>query len=855
MNLKLRKKLIAKTGKVKSVDFHPSFSWILLGLYNGSISIYDYNTQSSVQYLEVSVKAIRAVKFMPVQNYLICGADDKRIRVYNYNTMEKVSDFEAHTDFIRSIVVHYKEPFFLSSSDDNTIHLYDASQNCLLIRTYQEHSDFVMRLAVNPKDYSMFASSSMDKKIKIWSFNASNSQMTLEGHTKGIGALAFCAFTDKPYLASGSDDMKVIVWDYTSKQIIFTFKGHENNLSALCFHPELPILISAAEDTSCKFWNINTGKLETERIFGYDVIWDINAKEDDNMIGFGCDEATLVIQIGNQEPLATFNASQAKIIYAQQNNIYSLNLKQVQNQYKDGEIISIPPKQLGSTDVYPNTISYSNNGRYFSILSDKEFVISTSGVYRSSCVGQCSDLSWNDNDSFIIKEGNYVKMYKEFKEYSKFKPGFAFEGVFGGPLYSIKTEDAIYMYDYDNSIFIRKIDVCPNKIIWNESKTKVALICADSTFILTVKYDVIEEYIENTVDGGNKNNNNESGCEEGFDVDYDINDMIMSGLFIGDVFVYQNIKKKINYAINGKTFSISTLSNNFYMLGYLPSTNKLYFLNKQFQLTSYDFPEAFAYYQMAILEKNNDKANKLFKNIPEVFLEKVIVFLEKFGYNEISYTLTKNQNQKFSLALKLKKLNDAWEIALKESNSEKMKMVADLAFELGEFSFGENAMLKANDLNGLLLYYSAIQNKSKLLSLAENAKDKGKFNIAFAAYYQLNDLNNCLQLLINTKRYPEAALFCRTYCPTKLDQVLSAWNDVLEKNDENNRMITKVVNPLKEENKDVFDKCEKYNDEFYKRVSNGKNEDIDSFSNYFGIDLFNKVSKGEDINMDSILEQ
>ena len=93
--------------------------------------------------------------------------------------MEKISDFEAHTDFIRSIVVHYKEPLFLSSSDDNTIHLYDASQNCLLIRTYQEHTDFVMRLAVNPKDYSMFATSSMDKKIKIWSFNASNSQMTL----------------------------------------------------------------------------------------------------------------------------------------------------------------------------------------------------------------------------------------------------------------------------------------------------------------------------------------------------------------------------------------------------------------------------------------------------------------------------------------------------------------------------------------------------------------------------------------------------------------------------------------------------------------------------------------------------
>ena len=54
MKLNLKKRLVAKSGKVKSVDFHPSFSWILLGLYNGSISIYDYNTQTSVQYLEVT---------------------------------------------------------------------------------------------------------------------------------------------------------------------------------------------------------------------------------------------------------------------------------------------------------------------------------------------------------------------------------------------------------------------------------------------------------------------------------------------------------------------------------------------------------------------------------------------------------------------------------------------------------------------------------------------------------------------------------------------------------------------------------------------------------------------------------
>jgi len=74
----LKKRLVARTGKVKSLDFHPTFSWILLGLYNGSISIYDYNTQSSVQYLEVSPLPIRSAKFMPEKNYIICGSDDKK---------------------------------------------------------------------------------------------------------------------------------------------------------------------------------------------------------------------------------------------------------------------------------------------------------------------------------------------------------------------------------------------------------------------------------------------------------------------------------------------------------------------------------------------------------------------------------------------------------------------------------------------------------------------------------------------------------------------------------------------------------------------------------------------------------
>ena len=852
MKIILRKKLVARTGKVKSVDFHPTFNWILLGLYNGSISIYDYITQSSVQYIEVTNCAIRSAKFMSEKNFIICGADDKKIRIYNYNTMEKVKEFEAHQDFIRSIVCHLKLPMFLSSSDDSTIKLWDAENDFKLIRTYEEHKDFVMKLAINLKDYSMFASASTDKKIKIWSFNVSNSQLTLEGHSKGVNAISFCPLNDKPYLASGSDDCEVKIWDYTNKHCLFTFTGHEANLSAVCFHPELPLLISVAEDQLCKFWNINTGKLEDTKIFGYDIVWDIGVQSDNNVVGFGCEEATLVVQMGNEEPLVTFNHHQSKIIYSQQNNLYSLNLKQVDHDTKDGEIITIPPKSLGASEVFPNKISYSPNGRYFSILSDQEFIVSTSGVYRASSVGSCSDISWNEGESFVIKDGSNIKIFNNLKEEKSFKPGFSFEGVFGGPLFAVKTDEAIFLYDVENTIFIRKIDVVPNKIIWNEKKTKMALICEDVLYILEVNYDKIEEYIEKIIDG---EKGDIDGCEESFGDSFDIDGKIINGFFIDDIFVFENSKNKISYTINDKVFNITTLSNRFFLLGYLESTNKIYLMNKNFQLISYSFPYNFIKYQMAILEKDYPTAEKLLSKIPESFNESVIKFLEKFELYDLCYKITKNLNQKFSLAIKLKKLSEAYEIAKNSKNSEKLKMVSDLAIELGEFNFAEKTMKEGYDWNGLLLYYSSIQDRKKLNEFAKESKNAGMFNVSFSSYFQLNNYNECLNILLDSKRLPEAAVFARTYIPSKVEEVIELWNKEIEEEDKNNRTTMKIISPINDENKEDLVLTEKIHRDFYNGLNDNKNNIKQENLNYFQeYDFYKEITSGnKNINLSNII--
>jgi len=45
LKISIKKKLCARSGRVKSVDIHPEYPWILAGMYSGSVTIYDYEKQ------------------------------------------------------------------------------------------------------------------------------------------------------------------------------------------------------------------------------------------------------------------------------------------------------------------------------------------------------------------------------------------------------------------------------------------------------------------------------------------------------------------------------------------------------------------------------------------------------------------------------------------------------------------------------------------------------------------------------------------------------------------------------------------------------------------------------------------
>lgn len=357
---------------------------------------------------------------------------------------------------------------------------------------------------------------------------------------------------------------------------------------------------------------------------------------------------------------------------------------------------------MGTTELFPIEMKFSPNGRQFAVMSDKDFVISSSGVYRDSYAGSCADLAWNNNGDFAIKDNQVVRYFKGLKEEGHFKVKYSFDNIFGGALLGLRGADSIYFYDFESQLFISKIDHSVKNVIWSDNRTEVALISEDSTFIYKVSIKSIDEFIE----ANNEEDANVELTEKVFSLKYEIKDSIVKGLWYEDVLIYQTKKNKLSYLIEDQIFSITALNGNYTMLGFYQSTGKIYFMTKSFQMIHIQFPISYINYQCSILKKDYKAAESIFLDIPVEYHDKCCKFLEKFNLYELSYIKTTNQQRKLELAIKLKKLNDATVIATKLNSKENWKIVGDLAMSLGEFRIAEECMQMAKDYSGLLFYYS-----------------------------------------------------------------------------------------------------------------------------------------------------
>lgn len=227
------------------------------------------------------------------------------------------------------------------------------------------------------------------------------------------------------------------------------------------------------------------------------------------------------------------------------------------------------------------------------------------------------------------------------------------------------------------------------------------------------------------------------GDEEAFSLLYEVHETVTSGLWISDVFFFTNNFGKINYSISGKIFNYSHTDRKKFLLGYVPSQNRVYLIDKSCAVISFEVLISVTEYQSLMVNQQYEKALNILSNIPEKYMDKLAKFLDSIDLKEAAFEIVRDIDHKFELALQLNRIKDAHSIAYKENSVNKWRQLGDLALINGHFDIAIESLKAANDLNGLFLIFSSLGMKEELHELAAKACENTRYNIAFSAYFLL----------------------------------------------------------------------------------------------------------------------
>lgn len=791
LKLDVKKKLVARSERVKCLDVHPTENWILASLYDGKVHIWHYETHQLIKTFEVNDGPVRVAKFVPKKNWIVCGSDDFRISVYNYNTSERVKQFEGHNDYVRSIVIHPTQPYLLSSSDDMCIKLWNWDKDFLNVQTFEGHAHYVMQVVINPKDSNTFASASLDRTIKVWQLGSPDPNFTLEGHERGVNCVDYYHGGDKPYLISGSDDKTVKIWDYQTKTCVQTLEGHTENISSVMYYPDLPIIITGSEDFAVKIWNMNTYRLEQTFNYGMGRVWTIACLKNSNTLAIGYDHGTMVLKLGTEEPAMSMD-SNGKIIWAKHSELQQANIKTADREnLKDGAILPLQVKDMRTCEIYPQYIAHNSNGKFLVVCGDGQYIIQTALTLRNKDFGSASEFVWaNDPSVYAVRDGR-VKVFKNSKALHQFKPDFGCDGIFGGHMLGVRTLAGLALYDWETLELIRRIEVEAKSIYWSENGDLLCIATEENFFILKYFPDIVQSSREQ----GSEESSSEDGYEHAFEVLADISETVKSGIWVCDCFVYTNSVDKLNYFVGGEVISITLLERPMYILGYLQKENRVYLSDKELNVVSFSLPMSVLHYQTAIMRQDFPRADEILHDIPETELNRVAHFLEKQGLKERALAITRDSGHKFDLALSLKNLDVSYQIAEEEESNDKRKQVADLAIAECNFDLAAKCMKQIRDVSGLLLLASATNDRSVFKEVAKMSKEDGQSGVAFVANFVLGDQRAAIESITkNESTVPHAAILSKTTKDVELtSQMVSLWKDIVRP--KNSVIATRISDP------------------------------------------------------------
>ncbi|PWA48837.1 coatomer, beta' subunit [Artemisia annua] len=170
--------------------------------------------------------------------------------------------------------------------------------------------------------------------------------------------------------------------------------------------------------------------------------------------------------------------------------LISLSAFTADYEVSDGERLPLAVKELGTCDLYPQSLKHNPNGRFVVVCGEGEYIIYTALAWRNRSFGSALEIVWSSEGEYAVREStSKIKIFnKSFQEKKNIRPTFSVERIFGGSLLAMCSNDFICFYDWAECRLIQRIDVNVKNLYWADSGDLVTVAIDSSFYIL--KYNV-----------------------------------------------------------------------------------------------------------------------------------------------------------------------------------------------------------------------------------------------------------------------------------------------------------------------------------------------------------------------------
>lgn len=217
--------------------------------------------QKNVRTVHTYTQEVTTVTFSPTGKILASASEDGSIQLWNTQTNTAIGTLIQHPKGVNSIAFSPDAKFMLSGSDDATIRLWET-QTGKLIRSFTGHTVFTNTVAYAPNG-RWIASGSLDSTVRLWDVQTGKTIHVFTGHSDNVYALAFSP--NGQFLASASWDGTTRLWNVQTKELIHQFKGSAGFMTkfmtTVTFSPDSQTIAVGSFDAFVRLWNVKTGAL------------------------------------------------------------------------------------------------------------------------------------------------------------------------------------------------------------------------------------------------------------------------------------------------------------------------------------------------------------------------------------------------------------------------------------------------------------------------------------------------------------------------------------------------------------------------------------------------------------------